>query len=439
MDLITQYSVNLAMEATMALFLTFLLITCVWQKKLFSTTVPLIFLLGFNVLTHIEHIAMWIMFICDVLLKYGATPLRIVYIIDYILLYATSLAFYYYIEALVKEGYKDIDVVYEPNRHVHALLSVWGIVSSLVYSVLIFVPSLYHIENGIEISNPVSYVGLHIIIKFAVICSIALIIRHKKVISNHDAVLSVSFLILISIFSIIDDEFRLCISYLLLSLLIFILYVRIDLHKGILLERQEKEITEWKMQIMMSQMQPHFIYNVLTTISSMCEMQNAIQARDVVNKFADYLRANIDSIGKEKTIPFERELEHVKTYLWLEKVRFEDMININYDIKTTEFAVPQLSIQPIVENAVKHGILPKGNPGTVNVKSYDTVSEYVVVVEDDGVGFDVNEKPDDGRTRVGIDNVTNRLALICNGSCDIQSEKGKGTVVMIHIPKGEYQ
>ena len=238
-------------------------------------------------------------------------------------------------------------------------------------------------------------------------------------------------------FVIVDEIFELCIGRVLLALFVFMLYVSIDLHKGLLLERQEKEIVEWKTQIMLSQMQPHFLYNVLTTISSMCEMQNATQARDVVNSFADYLRTNLDSLGKEKTISFEKELEHIKTYLWLEKIRFEDSLNIVYEIGTTDFKVPSLSVQPMVENAVKHGILKKDDSGTVTIKTYETKDEYVIVVEDDGVGFDVNSVQNDARTHVGIENMRKRLEVIIGGYCDIQSEIGRGTVVKIHIPKGE--
>ena len=91
----------------------------------------------------------------------------------------------------------------------------------------------------------------------------------------------------------------------------------------------------------------------------------------------------------------------------------------------------------MVENAVKHGILPKENGGTLTIRTSETDDEYVITVEDDGVGFDINEPFDDDHEHVGIENVSRRLEIICNGSLEIQSKKNEGTVVTIRIPKGE--
>lgn len=432
-----QYSVNLAMEATIVLVMTVLMVTCLLQRKVFSTTVPLISLFVTIILMLTNHIVVWYMLIREVPRIYGENPMRIAFLLDYVFAYCVTISFYYYISALIKDGYKQNGIAYKPKKNTLVLIYAWGAVTSIIYGAALLDPDLYRVENGQEIFSIAGLVVVHIISKFAILCAIALIIRHRKVIGKQEIALSLIFVSLISIFVIVDEIFRLCISYVILSLFTFILYVRIDLHRGLLLERQEREIAEWRTKIMLSQMQPHFLYNVLTTISSMCEMQNATQARDVVNRFADYFRANLDSLGKERTIPFERELNHVKTYLWLEKVRFEDALNIRYEIGPTDFSVPSLAIQPIVENAVKHGVMEKEEPGTVTIRTGETESEYIVVVEDDGVGFDVNEKLDT-RTHVGIDNVSKRLEIICNGSCDIISKIGEGTIVTIRIPKGEF-
>lgn len=435
MDNILQYSVNIAMEATIMFVIIVMLATYIFHRKLYYTAKPFIVILCFILLMLINQIATWILLIKDVPDTYGAMPMRIVYIIDYVLYYGISIAFFHYVEALVKDGYARTGVEYVPKRKVHIAMVAWAIVSAIVYVILLFVPSIYHVENGDAIYSIHAFICMHIITEFACICAVILIIKHRKVMDKHDARLCTGFIILVSVFSLMDELFSLCISYVLLSLFVFILYVRIDLHKELILERQEKEINLWKTQIMLSQMQPHFIYNVLTTISSLCEMENAIQARDVVNRFADYFRTNLDSLGKDKLISFEKELEHIKTYLWLEKIRFEDKLNICYEIENTDFAVPSLTVQPMVENAVKHGILPKEHAGNVRIKTYDEQGNHIIVIEDDGVGFDVNKVQ--SKKHVGIENVSKRLEMICNGTCRIQSETGKGTVVTITIPKGE--
>lgn len=437
---ITQISVNIAMESTALLVTMVLLIILIWQRNLYITTKPLMFLSSFIVIQLVVQIVMWYLYIIEVPVRYGEMPMRIVYFLDYVFNYLISVAFYYYVEAIVIDSYKGKGLTYEPNNKVQATIKIWGVVSTLVYVFMLFTPAIYHLEQG-EIARSmvgaVAYLSMHIMIKYAYICAIVLIIRHKKVIGRHETVLSVFFVTLISVFVIFDELLGFCVNYVLMVLWVFILYVRIDLHKGLLIERQEKEIIQWKTQIMLSQMQPHFLYNVLTTISSLCEMENASHARDVVNQFADYLRINLDSLGKDRTISFEKELEHIKTYLCLEKIRFEDELNICYEIGVTDFEVPSLSIQPMVENAVKHGILPKDNVGTVTIRTYETKLDYVIVVEDDGVGFDLDEQKNASKTHIGIENVSKRLEVISNGSCEIKSEKGKGTVVTIHIPKGE--
>ena len=437
MESVVQYSVNIAIEATIILVLLVLLITCFLQKDFFATTIPLIFLSSFIIISLIVQILTWVILINNIPAENGAMPMRIVYALDYISAYCTSVAFYFYIYALIVKGYERIGAIYTPKKYIKKMIIIWGVLSSLIYMLSLFVPSIYRIEDGMAVYNIFAYVCMHIVVKFAYMCTLFMIIKHRQVIGKSEAALSFVFVILASVFIVVDELCGLCISYVLQSLFVYILYVRVDLHKGLLLERQEKEIVEDKTQIMLSQMQPHFLYNVLTTISSMCEMQNATQARDVVNRFADYLRINLDSLGKENTIPFEKELEHIKTYLWLEKIRFEDVLNICYEIETTDFEVPSLAIQPIVENAVKHGILQKEDGGTVTIKTYETQLDYVVVVEDDGVGFDEKEVPKDNRAHVGIENVSKRLEIICNGVIEIQSEKGRGTVVTMHIPKGD--
>lgn len=314
---------------------------------------------------------------------------------------------------------------------------MWGILTAIIYSMLQFIPNCYCIEEGREIYSILAYVCVCIAAKYAFVCALVLIIHKRQFINSIDLAIGIFFAILLFVAVIIDELYKFCFSYVLLALLTFLLYVRIDLNRGTIIEKQEKDNIEWKTQVILSQIQPHFLYNVLTTISGLCEMQNAMEARDVVIRFADYYRMNLDSLGKEKTISFEKELEHIKTYLWLEKIRFEDIILTHYDIGVSDFMVPALSIQPLVENALKHGILPKNGPGMITIKTVQTETDYIIMIIDDGVGFEPGEMPKDGRTHVGITNVKQRLEIICQGNCEIQSEKGKGTEAIVRVPKGD--
>ena len=200
-------------------------------------------------------------------------------------------------------------------------------------------------------------------------------------------------------------------------------------------QQMQKELYEAKVSVMVSQIQPHFMYNALSSIAMMCTIDPKT-ARDATVTFAKYLRGNMDSIRQTKPVPFTQELEHLKKYLYIEKLRFGDMLNIEYDIQTTDFVLPQLSIQPLVENAVKHGVGMKKEGGTVTISTRETEDAFEVIISDDGVGFDTSaEKKDDGRSHVGMENTRKRIREMCGGEVKIESKVGEGTVATVVLPK----
>ena len=201
------------------------------------------------------------------------------------------------------------------------------------------------------------------------------------------------------------------------------------------LAQQERDLAESRVAIAVSQIQPHFLFNALNTICYLCGV-DAKEAQKALREFSDYLRMNIDSIGVNKPTFFPAELDHVKTYLKLEKMRFEEELNVEYDIEVTDFKVPPLSVQPLVENAVKHGVGKKPGGGTVRLATRELESSFEIVVQDDGVGFDPSAVPSDGREHVGISNVRQRLWTMCGADLSVASEPGRGTTVTIRVPKG---
>ena len=202
-------------------------------------------------------------------------------------------------------------------------------------------------------------------------------------------------------------------------------------------ERAEKELYEAKVAVMTSQIQPHFMYNALTSIAMMCQIDPET-AQEATVTFAKYLRGNMDSLKQTKPVPFEVELEHLKKYLYIEKLRFGKKLNVEYDIKATDFCIPMLSVQPLVENAVKHGVGMKKKGGTVTISTRETDSAFEVIISDNGVGFDTSApKADDGRSHVGMENTRSRLKQMCGGEITIQSTVGEGTTATITLPKEE--
>lgn len=218
------------------------------------------------------------------------------------------------------------------------------------------------------------------------------------------------------------------------SLGLLIIFINIQSAQELRLEQQEKELAESRIDSMLSQIQPHFLYNSLTAIRQLCG-EDPGQAKKAIQDFSLFLRANMDSLKSKAPIPFEQELSHAEHYLALERQRFQDRLRVVYDVNARDFSIPPLTLQPIVENAVRHGVLKREEGGTVTIRTEETESAYLVTVADDGLGFQAGPKED--RPHIGIENVRGRLAALCHASLNIESVPGMGTTVTISIPKEE--
>lgn len=216
----------------------------------------------------------------------------------------------------------------------------------------------------------------------------------------------------------------------------FALDFRRQYKEAIHYQQVQRELYEAKVSVMVSQIRPHFMYNALSSIAILCKL-DPDTAYNATVTFSDYLRGNMDSLRQTAPVPFATELEHLKKYLYIEQLRFADQLNIEYDIQDVDFEIPLLSIQPLVENAVKHGVGMKEEGGTVKISTRETDTAHLVIIEDDGVGFDPNEKKNDGRSHIGMENTKKRLRDMCGGEVIITSEIGKGTVAKVIIPKKE--
>ena len=224
------------------------------------------------------------------------------------------------------------------------------------------------------------------------------------------------------------------IGYLAILVSIEVLYLFVNMKKNTILLMEEKRNKEAEIKIMMSQIQPHFIYNTLASISTLIKL-DPDKAQQGLDDFTEYLRTNLSLINENNLISFADELKHIETYIALEKMRFGDRLNIKYDITVKDFFLPPLTIQPIVENAIKHGILKQIKGGTVEIKTLEIGNAYIIEINDDGVGFNSNEIPNFDSSHIGISNVKYRLMTLCNGEMEITSELEKGTSVVITIYK----
>lgn len=197
----------------------------------------------------------------------------------------------------------------------------------------------------------------------------------------------------------------------------------------------DAQLKENQIALMISQIQPHFLYNTLGAIRELCR-QAPEEARSALDSFARYLRGNMDSLTTTSPIPFTRELDHVQTYLNLEQMRFGEKLNVVYDLQWRDFSLPPLTLQPIAENAVKHGLFHREHGGTLTVSTKTDGMSSIITISDDGIGFDPNSLTaiSDGRSHIGIKNVAARLESMSNGTLSLDSTPGVGTTVTISIP-----
>ena len=193
---------------------------------------------------------------------------------------------------------------------------------------------------------------------------------------------------------------------------------------------QQREIAQQRASIMVLQMRPHFIYNTMTSIYCLCS-QDPEKAQQVVMDFTTYLRKNFTAVASAAPITFSSELEHTRAYLAVEQAQYSKSLTVEYDTPHTFFRVPPLTLQPIVENAVKHGRDPNAGPLHISIRTRKTDTGSEITVSDNGCGYD---PADDSEPHIALKNIRQRLELMCGGSLTITPNDGGGTVVTVSIP-----
>ena len=152
--------------------------------------------------------------------------------------------------------------------------------------------------------------------------------------------------------------------------------------------------------------------------------------------FANYLRKNFNAVASSDTISFSAELEHTRAYLAVEQAQFDEMLVVDYDTPFIRFRLPPLTLQPIVENSVKHGIDPYSGPLRVSIRTRHTDSGAEIIVEDNGRGFG---SADNCEPHIALNNIRQRLEIMCDGSLTITPGEGGGTMVTVTIPDSTAQ
>ncbi|MBQ9009174.1 MAG: histidine kinase [Clostridia bacterium] len=194
--------------------------------------------------------------------------------------------------------------------------------------------------------------------------------------------------------------------------------------------RQQQEIANERASVMVLQMRPHFICNTLISIHSLCRLDPR-KAQQVTLDFTNYLRRNFSALSSDSNIPFPSELEHTRAYLAVEQAQYDELLVVSYDTPFTNFRLPPLTLQPLVENAVKHGMNPYQGPLHISIRTRHTPEGAEITVENDGADF---RPADDGEPHIALKNIRQRLKMMCEGKLTLTPRDGGGTVVKLVIP-----
>ena len=317
------------------------------------------------------------------------------------------------------------------------LYIAWGLigVNSLIYLSATFSKLAFFIteDNSFQ-RGPLGYT-CHIISAILLAYLFFLTIKECYNARKLESIVPI-FCVVVVVIAIIMDAFvdyDMSISNLTISMILSSVFCYIWLHLRFVRDHEKDLMAEQRLKIMMSQIQPHFLYNTLSTIQALCQTDPE-KAFSVTDNFGKYLRQNLNSLGQSGLIPIQKEIEHARLYSEIEMVRFPN-VHVEYDVSDNDFEVPALLVQPLVENAIRHGIRIR-EKGLVTVSTRKTPEHHIIVVKDNGKGFDTNLLAGMDGTHVGLRNVQERVEKMCGGTMTIISRIDSGTTITIRIPVG---
>ena len=221
------------------------------------------------------------------------------------------------------------------------------------------------------------------------------------------------------------------VAFLTIAIVVGSVFYYVWLHLQFVREHEQDLMAAQRIQIMMSQIQPHFLFNSLHTIRALYAKDPPLADRTLEN-FSTYLRQNLESLDKSELIPISKELEHTRLYAEIEALRFPN-VRVEYRIEDSSFMIPALSIQPLVENAIRHGVRSRKD-GLVAISTVRELDVHRITVQDNGVGFDPGKTDLTEESHIGIKNVKDRVERMCGGTITLKSEIGKGTCIILLIP-----
>lgn len=420
--------VNIALDAAGILLVLFLFGTCRDRESAGKQLLLFRVLLFLNGCLLLSDLVSW-------QLEGGQTPVFLRYLIDsvpYAIGCLMETVFAYYLLLLIGRKRK-------PSMRVfHVILGI-TVTEILLYLVSLPFGWFFSYRSGVYERGPLFWLGQAFPLAI-VLLEVVMLTYYRRVLSRREMIPLLAYGVGPFIALLIKMlERDLSLTYVAVAVSMLMVYFGVHEEQTRRLKESETELASMQVSIMLSQIQPHFLYNTLSNIQELCR-QDAGRARDALGDFSKYLRGNMDSLSWQKPIHFSRELEHIKHYLNLEKIRFGDKMEVRYEIEESDFFLPALTLQPIVENAVKYGIGNARNGGTIIIRTRREGKAVRILIIDNGVGFPAESihdvpVPKDRKHPIGLHNVRSRIQMMVGGELDLHSGVKTGTVVTITIPK----
>jgi len=209
-------------------------------------------------------------------------------------------------------------------------------------------------------------------------------------------------------------------------------------------EEEQEQKRKYEFALIQTQIQPHFLYNTLDLIYIMCESDMAHEGSAVTKALADFYRISLS--GGREIITIEEELRHIENYLYIQRARYADIMNfeIGCSPMVMDYKIVKLTLQPLIENAIYHGLKMKEGGGMIQVGGWAEGDDIILYISDNGVGMNPNriqelldEEEDENSGHFGLKSVRRRLQLYYGkaASIEIDSEEGTGTKITVKIPK----
>ncbi|SEP85382.1 Histidine kinase [Lachnospiraceae bacterium NE2001] len=263
-----------------------------------------------------------------------------------------------------------------------------------------------------------------------VVLIVMLLISSKNLVEIVGFLLATMFPIFAALSGMIYYDLRLQGSGLSMMLLIVFFGYQSDMERELL--DKQVELSENKVSLLMEQIHPHFIYNALQQIALLSD-EDATAVKPAILNFSQYLRKNFEALTNEKMIPFTQEMEHVDAYVKLSKILPSRNFEIEKNFELTDFRIPALTVQPLVENAIYYGIGMSEEGDVIRIETKEEGGFILVKVIDDGHGKQTELATQKKHKSVGTANVKTRLKILCDGEMSLNKSE-EGTEAVIKIP-----